>query len=156
MRLTGRIGGRSDGSFVAEFAAPGEDMQLANARRLFSTDATFVQVLFSETVAFTYNVQTFTTNGPFGAVTTYVLTGSATYLFPVVLSFKPEIYLTTFITKNGESEYQLASAPSPRNITHEVYNDRVVLGYTQTFFDSISVSALSARVTALNTPWDRT
>jgi hypothetical protein len=146
MRLTARIGQRPNGSFGADFAAPGGDLNNPNARRLFSTDATFVQVLFSDTVAFTYTVQRFVTNGPFGA----------TYLFPQVLAFKPEIYLTTFITKNGESLYQLASAPRPRNVTHEVYNDRVVLGYTETFYDDLSVSALSARVTALNTPWDRT
>lgn len=153
MRTVAFFGQRLNGTFVGEIAAPGADIAL-NGRRLFTTDAALTQIIFTAEIAFNYRVDTSTTNGPFGPVTTYTVFGAATYVFPTPLTFAPEINFTVFINRNNSPEYICDAATGNKNIVYRSFNDRVQISYSETFFDPTSLSAFAARVNVLNIPWD--
>lgn len=155
MRDVAVFGARTDGSFVGEIAAPGVDLA-TSGRRLFTTDAQLVQVVFTVIADFHSKVDSITTSGPFGTITEYQVTGAATIIFPSVLSFQPDISMTFFETRDSTPEYIAGNAPGSKAARFRSYNDRVNIGYTETFSSSVEINSLSARVNILNIPWDWT
>jgi hypothetical protein len=153
MRDIGFFGQKPNGAFIGEIAAPGVDLNTAG-HRLFSTDVTLVQILFTAQIPFNAVVTSSTTNGPAGPITVYSVEGTATYYFPEVLTFEPEIDLTFFQNRDATPEYIYAVAGGSKTTNYRSYTDRVEITYLQAFNSLGSFESLSARINVLNIPWD--
>lgn len=156
MRDMAFFGRRVDGTFAAEIAAPGVDLN-TSGRRLFTTDVGLVQIVYTGEVGFAVRVDQYVTNGPFGPVVNYGITASARYFYPAPLPFIPEVNVTMFIASSFEAGYLMTSPSGNRNVNYHAYNDHVDVGYSEFAFSGTNptVSGFVARINVLNLQWDQ-